>query len=208
MRAFSLRTLLIAIAVVALWMVILGRPSLLWTRLTLTATFATLGWWLVMALAGKSERRRFGIGAATIGIGYLLIAFHSPTEMGNTTGSYSLGRSLFTHQILEDIARLIGAGYPTEQQGFSLWDWQLFEKGHYVGGIPPAAGGILPATGGLAGPGTFTFVPGASAHAKYQCYLISGHCLFALLFGVVAGSAAKRWLKSEADHTPPTPLPI
>jgi uncharacterized membrane protein YgcG len=213
MRAFSLRTLLIGTAVVALCLVILGRPSLFWTRLTLTAALATLGWWMVLAFAAEGERRRFGIAATIIGLGYLAIALaESPRSQVQNQERYVLGRVLITHQLLESMAKLSGAQYPTTYQDFSLWDSQMFNEGMYIAASPPPgmggggfSGGSVPVVGGggtFGGgggfPGSVTFVPGASPTAKYQYYLISGHCLFAILFGIVAGCAARRWLKPQS----------
>jgi hypothetical protein len=204
MRAFSLRTLLIGTAVVALCLVILGRPSLFWTRLTLTAALATLGWWMVLALAAEGERRRFGIAATIIGLGYLAIALGgSPRSQVQNQERYVLGRVLITHQLLEFMAKLSGAQYITTYQDFSLWDSQMFNEGMYIAASPPSGvggggfgSGSLPVVGG--GFAGVTFVPGASPTAKYQYYLISGHCLFAILFGIIAGCAARRWLKPQS----------
>lgn len=221
MRAFSLRTLLIATAVVALCLVILGRPSLFWTRLTLSATLATLGWWLVVALVTRDDRRRFGIAAATIGIGYLVVSLVGTERSEMQRESYVWGRSLLTHQLLESIGKRLEPGYPVQYQDFSLWDSQMFTQVNYVavpatgaaapggvmgnGGMPGGGfggggfGGGNFGGGGFAGPVAFRTVPGASVNARYQYYLISGHCLFSLLLGWLAGCAARRWLKPPRD---------
>ena len=210
MRAFSLRTLLIAMAVVALWLVILGRPSLFWMRVALTGTLATLGWWLVMAIATREDRRRFGVAAALFGIGYLAISLYGTERTQFQNSSYVMGRTLLTHQLLEAVAKVSGHGQTTTIQDISLWDTQMFSEVTMVA-VPATApsamttapvggfgGGFVGGGGGgFGGPVTFTAVPGPTPNARYQHYLISGHCLFALLIGGIAGQAARRWLKPQ-----------
>jgi|GEM_PF-5347750 len=215
MRAFSLRTLLIATAIVALCLVILGRPSLFWMRVALSGTLVTLGWWLIVAIATRDERRRFGVAAALFGIGYLIISLYGTERTQFQNSAYVMGRSLLTHQMLEAAAKLAGHGQVAMNQDISLWDTQMFSEvtmvavpittpGTAVTTVPAGGfgGGGFGGGGGFAGPMTFTAVPGPTPNARYQYYLISGHCLFALLIGATAGYAARRWLKPQAAARP------
>ncbi len=191
MRVFSLRALLMGTAVVALCLVILGRPSLFWMRVAFSGTLLTLAWWIVLALAGQGAVRRFGIAAAIVGVGYLTMALRTSEGENTHLGSYVTGRMLLTHQVLEEAAKLLGHGSSVMVAGLSLWDSETFSKWTIVSRSPPGA-----FAGGGAGWATQA-VPGPPPMAMYQQYLISGHCLFAILFGWIAGCAARRWLRPD-----------
>ena len=187
MRVFSLRALLMGTAVVALCLVILGRPSLFWMRVAFSGTLLTLAWWIVLALAGQGAVRRFGIAAAVIGVGYLTIGLRPSEREHAHVGSYVAGRMLLTHQLLEGAAKLLGQRHPASVSQLSLWDSEVFNEWTVVS-TSPSGGGRW---------GITQTVPGSPPMARYQQYLISGHCLFAILFGWIAGCAARGWLRPD-----------
>jgi hypothetical protein len=157
---FSLRTLLLAFIPIGLAVAALANANYYWANAALNVTLACLGISLIASMWSRKRTRAFWSGFAVFGCGYMLLAF------GPWFDSH-IGKNLISQQVLERSASLFGHkipfGLPLVMD--SIWSnkdasWEMeYMKKQY---------------------------PAATANNIWD-YLFVGHCLFALLSGLLGG---------------------
>lgn len=138
----SLRALFFWIAFSALVAAALARPSVLWTRLIFSFTLAFLGWTIVGAIATRGKNRVFWSASAIFGLGYLFL-ISSETQSPYGGPSFTVGRTLVTHELLNWVGKGIGHKYGYGSANVTLWDPSMFAAD---GGAPSMAYSSQPAT--------------------------------------------------------------
>jgi len=191
---------MLCVAFVGVVTAALAQPSLFWMRVMFTMMIGFLSLAVVGALAARGETRVFWIGAAVFSSAYLLVLLDE-RSVGVQNQAPIMQRALITQALLDSLARVRGLDVRSQSDSFRLWEAFIYHaessSGGAMGGAPPP--GAVP--GGSAGappmPPTFTL-------SSYNHFLITGHCAFVILVGLIGGMVS-RWTfgREELDETRP-----
>lgn len=183
----SLRTLLLIVALVAVITAALAQPSLFWMRLMFTVAVAFLAVAAVGALASTGKGRSFWIGAAVFSSAYALVLLDE-RAVGVQNQAPIMQRALITQALLDVLAQARGLDVRSQSDGFRLWDVYIYRA------EASRAGTMEPPTGAPPISPTFTL-------ASYNHFLITGHCEFVILVGLIGGLAS-RWMFGREEAEP------
>jgi hypothetical protein len=175
---FSLRTLLIAVAIAAIGAVGLTTRNIWWASVMSTLTFGVLLAALVLATSGNGQTRSVALAFAICLATYMAITFSQLFDV------YS--RSLITYRLLTVTWNQVGVEKPQfTNTPDSFYSEQLVD-----------------------GENALTPVYGLSGSVEVRDYLLQmraffivGHCLWAYLFGFLGASLAT-YLHRRANSTP------
>lgn len=206
MRRFSIRSLMAVVVVAAVAVAALRNADDYWASGMILATPTLFGVALIGALCGGERARARRLGFAILGGGYFALALMGPA--GRSESRLPTSQLLtYVHQqvvptvtgtyIINAVATVAGTGTsPAPATGAAPL---------YVVTSPPAGQGT---SSNLVVTGRWkSLLPGA---ANYEAFSIVGHCLFALLAGVLGGTVAvwfrrrRERAEAAASASPPT----
>jgi hypothetical protein len=183
----SLRTLLLIVALVSVITAALAQPSLFWMRLMFTVAAAFLALAIVGALAAAAKSRAFWIGAAVFSGAYAFVLLDE-RSVGAQNQAPIMQRALITQSLLDALAKARGLDVRSHSDGFRLWDVFIYRA--------KASG-----TGSMGSPAGAPPLPPAFDLASYNHFLITGHCAFVILVGLIGGLAS-RWMFCREEAEP------
>ncbi|HZL89872.1 MAG TPA: VCBS repeat-containing protein [Pirellulaceae bacterium] len=193
---FSLRQLLVVIAVAAVACAALARPSYLWHSAIVTATVIAMMGMLIAACVGSERARPFAVGWLIIAIGYLAIV------LGPWTAT-QVAPQLLTTKALANLEARWHATEPSppvfqpatiDYNGDGVVDIWVSEPGYIYGQPAGGSGTILwNVNTGQAVPR-----PAPAVSANYSVFQSTAHWLVAVALGQVGG-----WLASALARRQP-----
>jgi hypothetical protein len=188
MFQLSLRSLLVAVAFVALTIVSLRFASEAWWTLVLTIAAIALCAAMILAIVDRGERQAFAIGFVVAMLGYGLVLQSIPKEstfgsQGHQEFNPDVGR-LPTTLLLRPIYHLIA--------DIKLID---FSTGK------PVANAAAQVGGGLGGGGMGSANYSMSESPPREVFMKIGHAWWAILLGVCGGLFA-RWVYRRRTREP------
>jgi hypothetical protein len=177
MRRFSIATLMVVVLACGVALAALHTASEDWAGAILMLTLSFLGTSLLGWMIRKESKRAFWAGFAIFGCAYMLIEF-VPKLWDQAVDPLPTGRLLY-----EIHSKVVPSGVPVfdvgagEKINISGRSYVGIGDGRFVDQGSAASSHLLRLA-----------LPGA---ANYEPFLRIGHCLFALLAGLIGGGIAR-----------------
>jgi hypothetical protein len=182
---FSLRQLLVVIAVSAVACAALARPSHLWHSAIVTATVIAIIGMLIAACVGGERARPFAVGWLTLAVGYLALV------LGPWTGT-QIGAQLVTTKALANLEAKWHASEPSppvfqpamaDYNGDGVVDLWVSNPGFIYGQPAGGSGAILWDLNS----GKAITRPAPAVSANYSVFQATAHWLLAVVIGQIGG---------------------
>ena len=185
---FSLRQLLVVIAVAAVACAALARPSYLWHSTIVTATVVAMMGMLIAAIVGRERARPFAVGWLLLSVGYLAVVLGPWTstqvapQLLTTKALAKLEARWHADQPSPPLFQPLGVNY-TDYNGDGTVDLWVSEPGLYYGQPAGGSGALL----WNINTGRFISRSAPADLANYSVFQATAHWLVAVVLGQIGG---------------------
>ena len=196
MRRISIRAMMAIVVVCAVAIAALRNADDYWASGMLLATPLLFGVALIGAACGEERARAQWLGFAILGGCYFVLVFLGPSD-ANIARLPTAQHLAFLHQKVSPTSSSTFVVTTDRPLGRQRWSRTPSSLSLHVVSSPTAA----QSSGTIAGTSWASLLPGA---ADIRAFSIVGHCLFALLLGLVGGKVgvwySKRRERQEAPQ--------